>query len=43
MASKKEIVDIENAIETYGEKSINSEASGVRNRQITTGMIIDWK
>ena len=39
LESKKEISDIEMAIDSYGE----GNTVGVRNRQISSGVIIDWK
>lgn len=42
LASKKEIDDLEMAID-YCRDSNNATIEGVRNRQISSGVIIDWK
>lgn len=42
MESKRQISDIEMAIDSYGEGK-NGTLLGMRNRQISSGVIIDWK
>lgn len=39
LESKKQISDIEMAIDSYGE----GNTVGMRNRQISSGVIVDWK
>jgi hypothetical protein len=42
MESKRQISDIEMAIDSYGEGR-NGTLLGMRNRQISSGAIVDWK